>query len=64
MNSTTPPAHASAESADCASAQPAERAGLTAWRNRHELRRSSAAQPIASKRAYRRGIKHRKRDED
>jgi hypothetical protein len=61
MNRTTSRAHASADSA---TARPAERADLTAWRNRHELRRSSAAQPIASKREYRRGVKHRKRDDD
>ncbi|WP_067892365.1 hypothetical protein [Nocardia vaccinii] len=51
-----------ARSADQATERPAERADLTAWRARHELRRSSAAQPIASKRAYRRTTKHRKRD--
>ncbi|MFF0490811.1 hypothetical protein ACFYTQ_17465 [Nocardia sp. NPDC004068] len=39
-----------------------ERADLTAWRRRHELRRSNAAQPVSSKRTYRRGTKHRKRD--
>ena len=45
-------------------APPAERADLTAWRQRHELRRSSAARPIASKRTYRRGAKHRGRVQD
>lgn len=64
MNKTAPRAQSSAEAADSATAQPAERADLAAWRKRHALRRSSAAQPIASKRAYRRGVKHRKRDDD
>jgi|GEM_PF-4767840 hypothetical protein len=45
-------------------AQPAERADLAAWRKRHALRRSNAAQPIASSRMYRRSTKHRKRDRD
>ncbi|MQY21219.1 hypothetical protein [Nocardia macrotermitis] len=45
-------------------APPAERADLTAWRDRHELRRSNAAQPITNKRIYRRTTKHRKRDDD
>ncbi|WP_162500999.1 hypothetical protein [Nocardia panacis] len=40
--------------------QPRERADLTAWRRRAELRRSSAAQPLPNKRRYRRGAKHRK----
>lgn len=53
-----------ARPADQAAERPAERVGLTAWRVRHELRRSNAAQPIASKRAYRRTTKHRKRDDD
>jgi hypothetical protein len=58
MNPTSrPPAAAAPE-------PPAERAGLTAWRRRHALRRSSAAQPIPDKRTYRRGTKHRKRDHD
>ncbi|MBF6330088.1 hypothetical protein [Nocardia transvalensis] len=43
-------------------AQPAERADLAAWRRRHALRRSGAAQPVPSKRVYRRGTKHRNRD--
>ncbi|MEV0766585.1 hypothetical protein [Nocardia sp. NPDC050435] len=43
---------------------PAERPDLVAWRLRHELRRSSAAQPITSKRQYRRNRKHRKREND
>ncbi|MCM6773253.1 hypothetical protein NDR87_07200 [Nocardia sp. CDC159] len=43
-------------------AQP-ERADLTAWRRRHELRRSAAAQPVPSKRTYRRAVKHRKREQ-
>ncbi len=51
-----------ARPADQAAERPAERADLTAWRARHELRRSNAAQPIASKRTYRRTSKHRKRD--
>ncbi|AHH17213.1 hypothetical protein NONO_c24170 [Nocardia nova SH22a] len=38
-----------------------ERADLVAWRRRHELRRSAAAQPVASKRVYRRTVKHRDR---
>ncbi|WP_227982944.1 hypothetical protein [Nocardia spumae] len=42
-------------------ADTAERADLTAWRRRHELRRSSAAQPIVNKRGYRRTVKHRDR---
>ncbi|MEU7145515.1 hypothetical protein ABZ942_39135 [Nocardia sp. NPDC046473] len=37
-----------------------ERADLVAWRRRDALRRSSAAQPVANKRRYRRGSKHRK----
>ncbi|MFC9897857.1 hypothetical protein ACFVMC_29560 [Nocardia sp. NPDC127579] len=41
----------------------AERPDLTAWRQRHELRRSNAAQPIASKRQYRRTRKHRHRED-
>lgn len=51
-----------ARSADLSTEHPAERADLTAWRARHELRRSNAAQPIANKRTYRRSTKHRKRD--
>ena len=51
-----------ARPADRSTEHPAERADLTAWRARHELRRSNAAQPIANKRAYRRTSKHRKRD--
>lgn len=39
-----------------------ERPDLTAWRQRHELRRSNAAQPVPSGRAYKRADKHRKRD--
>ncbi|WP_024803834.1 hypothetical protein [Nocardia sp. BMG51109] len=42
-----------------AGAQSAERADLAAWRRRHELRRSNAAQPVPSKRRYRRTPKHR-----
>ncbi|WP_169815389.1 hypothetical protein [Nocardia yamanashiensis] len=41
-----------------------ERPDLTAWRQRHELRRSNAAQPVPSGRAYKRADKHRKRDRD
>ncbi|RDI65404.1 hypothetical protein [Nocardia pseudobrasiliensis] len=48
--------------ADQDTTQPAERADLTAWRRRHELRRSGATQPVPSNRTYRRGVKHRKRD--
>ncbi len=44
---------------ECAAIE--ERADLAAWRRRHELRRSSAAQPITSKRVYRRTVKHRDR---
>ncbi|WP_280276104.1 hypothetical protein [Nocardia wallacei] len=40
----------------------AERADLAAWRRRHELRRSNAAQPVPSKRRYRRTSKHRHRE--
>ncbi|WP_459545129.1 hypothetical protein [Nocardia sp. X0981] len=44
----------------------AERPDLIAWRRRHELRRSNAAGPVKSRRAYRRKAKHeqdrRKRD--
>ncbi|RMI29794.1 hypothetical protein EBN03_23595 [Nocardia stercoris] len=47
-----------------AGAVPAERADLVAWRRRHELRRSSAAQPVRSGRSYRRTAKHRKREQD
>lgn len=49
---------------DVAREQPAERADLAAWRKRHALRSSSAAQPIRSKRTYRRSTKHRKREQD
>ncbi|MQY25439.1 hypothetical protein [Nocardia aurantia] len=45
-------------------AQPPERADLAAWRRRHALRRSSAAQPVPSGRRYRRITKHRKREQD
>lgn len=41
-----------------------ERAGLTAWRRRAELRRSNAARPIPSARTYRRTPKHRDRFEN
>lgn len=37
-----------------------ERPDLVAWRRRHALRSSSAAQPVPNKRRYRRGSKHRK----
>ncbi|WP_297613834.1 hypothetical protein [Nocardia sp.] len=40
----------------------AERPDLSAWRQRHALRQSNAAQPIPSARTYRRGTKHRKRE--
>ncbi|MFI6048284.1 hypothetical protein ACIA8C_42190 [Nocardia sp. NPDC051321] len=46
--------------ADLPDAQVRERADLIAWRRRDALRRSSAAQPVANKRRYRRGSKHRK----
>ncbi|WP_433679451.1 hypothetical protein [Nocardia sp. CA-119907] len=38
-----------------------ERPDLVAWRRRNALRRSSAAQPIPSKRRYRRNVKHKGR---
>ncbi|WP_327140889.1 hypothetical protein [Nocardia sp. NBC_01327] len=41
---------------------PAERPDLSAWRQRHALRQSNAAQPIPSARTYRRTAKHRKRE--
>ncbi|MEV6562449.1 hypothetical protein AB0M22_42470 [Nocardia sp. NPDC051756] len=41
-----------------------ERADLVAWRRRDALRRSSAAQPVANKRRYRRGSKHRNANVD
>ncbi|MEV6773101.1 hypothetical protein AB0N05_31155 [Nocardia sp. NPDC051030] len=43
---------------------PAERPDLAAWRQRHELRRSNAAQPIPNARRYRRTTKHRGRNQD
>ncbi|MFI7190448.1 hypothetical protein ACIBQ0_12000 [Nocardia nova] len=46
---------------DCAASEVQERPDLTAWRRRHELRRSAAAQPVANKRVYRRTVKHRDR---
>jgi hypothetical protein len=46
-----------------ASAEP-ERPDLLAWRRRDALRRSSAAQPIPSKRRYRRKAKHQGRERD
>ncbi|NKY44101.1 hypothetical protein [Nocardia cerradoensis] len=46
---------------DCAAIEPSERPDLVAWRRRHELRRSAAAQPVANKRTYRRTVKHRDR---
>ncbi|MEU1430900.1 hypothetical protein ABZ412_27895 [Nocardia sp. NPDC005746] len=45
-------------------AERAERPDLTAWRQRHELRRSNASQPIPSGRRYRRTTKHRDRSRD
>ncbi|WP_228812334.1 hypothetical protein [Nocardia otitidiscaviarum] len=42
---------------------PSERPDLTAWRQRHALRRSNAAQPIPSGRRYRRTTKHRGREQ-
>ncbi|MFE3444880.1 hypothetical protein ACFXNW_17765 [Nocardia sp. NPDC059180] len=41
---------------------PAERPDLTAWRKRHALRSSNAAQPLPNKRRYRRERKHVKTD--
>ncbi|MFC4128849.1 hypothetical protein [Nocardia rhizosphaerae] len=38
--------------------QPEERPDLAAWRRRHELRQSSAAQPIPSGKTYQRKPKH------
>ncbi|NKY32298.1 hypothetical protein HGA13_04320 [Nocardia speluncae] len=35
-----------------------ERPDLTGWRRRQQLRRSNAAQPIASAKSYRRKPKH------
>lgn len=37
-----------------------ERPDLTGWRRRQELRRSNAAQPIASAKSYRRKPKHQR----
>ncbi|WP_187683934.1 hypothetical protein [Nocardia wallacei] len=48
-------------SADARGEKTAERADLAAWRRRHELRRSNAAQPVPSKRRYERTPKHRHR---
>lgn len=45
-------------------AAPAERPDLIAWRQRHALRRSNAAQPIPSGRKYKRTTKHRNRSAD
>lgn len=39
-----------------------ERPDLASWRQRHELRRSNAAQPIPSARTYQRREKHPKRE--
>lgn len=39
-----------------------ERPDLTAWRTRHALRSSNAAQPLPNKRRYRRERKHAKAD--
>ncbi|QLY33688.1 hypothetical protein [Nocardia huaxiensis] len=50
--------------AAAANAAAGERPDLAAWRQRHELRRSNAAQPIPSARKYRRTTKHRKREQD
>ncbi|MFD6158197.1 hypothetical protein ACFWF7_34440 [Nocardia sp. NPDC060256] len=50
--------------ADLPVEQVRERADLVAWRRRDALRRSSAAQPVANKRRYRRGSKHRKANVD
>lgn len=36
----------------------AERPDLTAWRRRHELRKSSAARPVPSGKDYQRKPKH------
>ncbi|MFE3195351.1 hypothetical protein ACFXHA_40560 [Nocardia sp. NPDC059240] len=56
MKTTTP--------ADSGAPAPAERPDLAAWRQRHELRRSNAAQPIPNGRRYNRTTKHRGRDAD
>ncbi|MBF6213171.1 hypothetical protein IU469_31535 [Nocardia puris] len=45
-------------------AEDVERPDLAAWRRRHEIRRSNAAQPIPDKRRYRRTVKHRNRSHD
>ncbi|MFQ6331313.1 hypothetical protein ACLMAL_34980 [Nocardia sp. CWNU-33] len=44
--------------------QSGERPDLVAWRRRNALRRSSAAQPVPSKRQYRRTRKHKNRSQD
>ena len=41
-----------------------ERPDLAAWRRRHALGQSSAAQPVRNERKYRRGAKHRDRSLD
>ncbi|MCP2280653.1 hypothetical protein SAMN04244553_0015 [Nocardia amikacinitolerans] len=58
------PAHAHTASQLDASRTPSERPDLTAWRRRHELRRSNAARPIPGKREYRRTPKHRNRSHE
>ncbi|MFE9789408.1 hypothetical protein ACFYO7_28910 [Nocardia salmonicida] len=47
-----------------ATAQPAERPDLVAWRRRHALRSSSAATAVPSGHTYRRSSKHRDRRHD
>ncbi|MFB8004524.1 hypothetical protein [Nocardia sp. NPDC056000] len=50
-----------ADRAPQATEAPAERPDLTAWRQRHAIRQSNAAQPIPSGRRYKRSSKHRDR---
>ncbi|MFE9579670.1 hypothetical protein ACFYO1_25010 [Nocardia sp. NPDC006044] len=52
------------KAADLPVEQVRERADLVAWRRRDALRRSSAAQPVANKKRYRRGSKHRNANVD
>ncbi|WP_194852962.1 hypothetical protein [Nocardia sp. SYP-A9097] len=51
-----------ADRAPAATQAPAERPDLIAWRQRHAIRQSNAAQPIPSARTYKRATKHRNRD--
>ncbi|MFC3434264.1 hypothetical protein ACFOS0_08680 [Nocardia seriolae] len=52
------------EPADRGAPAAAERPDLTAWRQRHEIRRSNAAQPLPKARRYKRTTKHRNRSQD